>query len=145
MFITKAQLINFRACKGGLARFIEQTNDTDGPVNVETLFNGKNTISDLSWLALKTIPLDRLLELSKDCALVNLELIKPYTDQYELISDFLSGNAADAAYAAARAADAADAADAASRAADAVAVAVAYAGNQEKIIKLMIDMFNEFE
>ena len=113
MKITKAQLIELKACKSGLARFMAQTGNTDLPVDVASLVGGENTNNDLLWLAGKFITRDRIVRFACDCALINLELIKPYTDKYELIEEFLK-TPTDAARAAraARAADAADAADA---------------------------------
>lgn len=90
MKITKAELIELNACQSGLNRFITQTNNTDDPVEVSTLVGGKNTISDLLWLAGKKLPKEKIVRFACDCALINIEKIKPYTDKYELIVDFLN-------------------------------------------------------
>ena len=122
MKITKQQLIEFNACKDGLARFVQQTNNTDEVVDVATLVGGYNTYNDLLWLAGKTIDKDRIVRFACDCALINIDLIKPYTDQINLISQFLRDPTSDAA--------------AAYAAAD-----TAYAADQ--VNKLLVDMFNE--
>lgn len=141
MQITKQELIELNACEEGLDRFMLQTGNTDEPVNVASLVSGKNTYVDLLWLAGEKIPKERIVRFACDCALINIELIKPYTDKYDMIVEFLHDPTAYAAYAAraaayaARAADAADAADAdaaaraayAAYAADAAADAAAYA------------------
>ena len=127
MKISKQQLIDMRACKSGLERIVEQTNNTDEPVEIASLINGKNNYYDLLWLASKLLPKERIFRFACDVTLINIELIKPYTDQYDLIVDFLKSptteTAADANDAVNDAADAA--ADAAAAdAADAVADAV---------------------
>jgi len=151
MKISKQQLIEMNICKTGLDRFIEQTGNTDHPVEVLSLIGGKNITSDLLWLAVRTLPREKLVRFACDVALINIEKIKPYTDKYDLIVEFLKNPTA-AAYAAARAAraaraaayavaraardavyaaraaDAADAADAAADATDA-ADAAAYAAD----------------
>ena len=129
MLISKRQLVDFGACKDGLKRFIIQTDGTDEMVNVSSLVGGANTYSDLLWLAGKTISKDRIVKFSFDCALINIDMIKSYTDKYDLIVGFLRNpTAADASRAAARAAYAAyTAADASDAAVDA----------------LLIELFNE--
>jgi hypothetical protein len=124
MKITKRELIKMGACKPGLRRFIEQTNDTDELVDVASLVGGKNTLSDLTWLASKKVPKEHLLRFSCDCALINIKLIKPYTNKYELIVKWLENPTTDAAAAYAAAAYAA-----AANAATDAAYAAAYAAN----------------
>ena len=171
MKITKQELKNFGACQEGFKRFIIQTNNTDEPVEVISLIGGENTVSDLLWLAGKILSKEKIVRFACDCALLNIELIRPYTNDFNLIQDFLnnpSQNAAaarDAAYAAARAArdaddhardaarDAAyaaaragDAAYAAARAGDAAARAgdAAYAAARAADInKLLVKLFTE--
>ena len=130
MKITKQELKNFGACQEGFKRFIIQTNNTDEPVEIVSLIGGENTVSDLLWLAGKILSKEKIVRFACDCALLNIELIRPYTNDFNLIQDFLnnpSQNAARAAYAAARAAyAAANAAYAAAYAAYAAAYA-AYA------------------
>lgn len=145
MKITKSELVELNACRDGLKRFIKQTAGVEIPVDVAGLVGGENTYGDLLWLAGKKLPKDLIVRFACDCALINIKLIKPYTDKYDLIVQFLTDPttaraAADAAYAAADAAyadadaayaDAAYAAayaDAAAAAADAdAAYAAAYA------------------
>jgi len=124
MKISKQQLIEMDACREGLDRFIEQTGGTDESVEVLSLIGGKNITSDLLWLADLTLPKDKLVRFACDVALINIEKIKPYTDKYDLIVEFLKNPTADAADAAA---DAADAGDAAAYAADAFIAAHAAA------------------
>ncbi len=146
--ITKAELISMDACETDLNRFIEQTNNTDEPVLIESLFNGKNTISDLVWLAGEICNIEKIRKFARDVALINIELIKPYCSDsdYELMLNFLktgentptapahatvtASSVADAAYAVIAADCAADtpiASYAASYAADAASYAVACA------------------
>ena len=129
MKITKQELKNFGACQEGFKRFIIQTNNTNEPVEVISLIGGENTVSDLLWLAGKILSKEKIVRFACDCALLNIELIRPYTNDFNLIQDFLnspSQNARAAAYAADAAADAA-AADAAAAAAAAAAAYAAYA------------------
>ena len=129
--VSRSELIEWGACEDGFKRFAEQSGDTDEPVAVESLFNGKNTVSDLTWLAGKICTIEKIQKFARDVALVNVELIKPHCSDadYKLILHFLNAGenayaARDAAAAAARAA--ADARDAAAADADAAAYA-AYA------------------
>lgn len=94
MTITKSELIELGACYEGLNRFIEQTNNTDEPVSVVSLVGGKNTTYDLLWLAEKKVPDYSLQNLSRDCALVSLELIKAHlTDElYNDVLDYITNN-----------------------------------------------------
>ncbi|EJS0970480.1 hypothetical protein NW995_002476 [Salmonella enterica] len=122
MKITKQELKDFGACQEGFKRFINQTNNTDEPVDVVSLIGGCNTVSDLLWLAGKILTKEKIVRFACDCALLNIEKIRPYTNDYNLIVDFLNTPAAAAGAAAARAAGAA-----AARAAGAAAAAAAYA------------------
>lgn len=90
MKITKQELIEMRACKDGLNRFIAQTNDTSEPVEASSLIGGENTREDLIWLASKKLPKDRIVRFACDCATLNVELIKPHTNDYDMIIRFLS-------------------------------------------------------
>ena len=166
MKITKAELVEMGACRVGLERFIKQTNGTDEAVEVTSLIGGENTLSDLVWLAGKMLPQERIVRFACDCALINIELIKPYTSDYDIIVEFLRNPtggglvgdaaayaadtarnaAADAAYAADAAWNAADAADtdaavAAAYAADTAAYAATRVGDKEKVNELLKEMF----
>ena len=168
MIISKLQLIEMNACKDGLQRFIDQTDNTSEPVEVLSLIGGENTYSDLLWLAGQKLPTERIVRFACDCALISIELIKPYTDRYDEIVSFLENPAAraaaraanaaanaaahaDAARAATRAADAAaahavvDAANAADAAVDAAvnaAWAADAAGSKEKVNQLLKELFS---
>lgn len=151
MKISKQELKDFGACQEGFKRFIVQTNNIDEPVDVVRLVGGENTISDLLWLAGKILPKEKIVRFACDCALLNIELIQPYTNDFNLIQDFLNNPAraardaaaADAAaYAAADAYAAAYAADAAADAARA-AYAAAYAADVADINKLLVKLFTE--
>lgn len=107
MKINKQQLIDMKACEGGLDRFIEQTDNTYDDIEVESLIGGKNTTDDLLWLTGKTLSKDKIVRFACDCALLNVDLIKPYTDDYDVIIAFLKWPAAANAVPAARAAHAA--------------------------------------
>ena len=124
MKITKQELKNFGACQEGFKRFIIQTNNTDEPVEVISLIGGKNTVSDLLWLAGKILPKEKIVRFACDCALLNIELIRPYTNDFNLIQDFLNNPSQNAAR------DAADAARAAAAA-------------RADINKLLVKLFTE--
>ena len=154
MKISKSKLIKMNACIAGLERFIEQTNNTDKQVDVASLVGGRNTYGDFLWLASKTLTNERIVRFACDCALLNIEKIKPYTLEYDLIVDFLyhpSKAAADAyayAYAAYADASAASAASAAASAYAAADCAAADAANvspdaKQKVDQLLRDMFEE--
>ena len=122
---------------------------------------GENTVSDLLWLAGKILSKEKIVRFACDCALLNIELIRPYTNDFNLIQDFLNNPsqnaaraAARAAYAAADAARAAYAAYAAARAAARAAYAAAYAADAAAyaadaaayaadINKLLVKLFTE--
>jgi hypothetical protein len=76
--ISKAELIIMGAHEKTLSRFIEQTGDTHETVLISSLFNGKNTISDLMWLAGEICTIEKIRKFARDVAMVNVELIKPY-------------------------------------------------------------------
>ena len=165
MKITKAELIEMKACEDGLERFINQTGNTGEPVEVLSLIGGENTLPDLVWLASKSLPKERIVRFACDCALINIEEIKPYTDDYDIIVEFLRNPTGgglvayaidDAACAAARVAIygvAHAAAYAAARAVDvyfdvvqdAVYIHAAHAahaaGDEEKVNELLKEMF----
>ena len=147
MFITLHELIKMSACKEGVERFIAQTGANDHePVNVLSLIGGKNTVSDLLWLAGRKLPNDKIARFACDCALLNIEKIKPHTDKYDLVVGFLQNPTPDATYAATRAAAEAvratyaatrAAAEAARAAAEAAEVArVAYAAETAEVATL---------
>ena len=81
--------MDLSACTDGLDRFIEQTNNTDDAVEVASLVGGINTYYDFLWLAGKKLGKDKIIKFACDCALINIEKIKPYTVKYELIVGFL--------------------------------------------------------
>jgi len=89
MKISKQQLIDMKACKDGIERFIEQTNNTEKHVEVLSLIGGMNTVDDLIWLAGETLPKEKLVRFTCDLALINIENIKLYTEKYDLIVEFL--------------------------------------------------------
>ena len=132
MKISKAELVKLSACGDGLRRFIKQTNGSEESIEVADLVGGENTCGDLLWLAGKKLPEERIVRFACDCALINIEKIKPYTDKYDLIVGFLTNPTArtadDAAHAARTAADAAYATDA-TYAADAYAADANYAAD----------------
>jgi len=165
MKISKSELIEMDACELGLNRFIEQTNNTEESVEVETLVGGANTYDDLLWLASKTIPTNRIARFACDCALINIEKIMPLTDKYDSIVNFLNDPKAECARDVALNADSSswaagwdDGARRAARSASSagwcccgrsVDDAVQAAGwaaemSKEKVNELLCEMFNEF-
>ena len=151
MKITKQELIELDACTNGLTRFVEQTGNTDAEIEVSTLIGGVNTTSDLLWLAGKKLEKTKIVRFACDCALINIALIRPYTDQYESILSFLNNPTADstaayvadvtAARAAAYATDAAYTAYAAATYARARAARAATADAADAVNKLLIKLF----
>ena len=91
--ITKAELIEMWACELGLDRFIRETKNTDEPVEILSLIGGENTTEDLLWLAAKLGRVKQVDKFARDCALINVEKIKPHChpEQYDLILNFLNG------------------------------------------------------
>lgn len=106
MLISRQQLTDMGASSDIVKRFKRQTGNTDKPVEVATLVGGKNTYSDLLWLAGKVKTKPKIARFAKDCALINIKRIKPYTGKYAPIVDFLKSESARSVEAA-RAADAA--------------------------------------
>lgn len=94
MLITKKELVEMGACRGGLNRFIKQTNNTDKPVEVVSLIGGENTLWDLLWLAANKVPGYTLQSLARTCALSNLEQIKPHLtdDLYNELNDYITND-----------------------------------------------------
>jgi len=165
MKISKQQLKSMKACEDGLGRFIEQTNNTYELVDVLSLIGGKNTVGDLIWLAGETLSKEKLLRFTCDLTLINIDKIKPYTDRYDLIVEYLMNptaaraadvyaaalyvtadadavDAADAAYAADTADDAADIHDTVYTALYAAA-AVRAGATQDQINTLLVKMFED--
>ena len=67
----------------------------------------ETTKAHILWLVSKHQTRERIVRFACDCALINIELIKPYTDKYELILGFLrnpTDNEATVAYTASLAA-----------------------------------------
>ena len=145
MLITKAELIALNACAGGIERFTEQTDGTAEPVEVSSLIGGKNTYGDLAWLASNKLPREKVLKFAKDVALINVELIKPYSKEsdYQIIVDFLTtGENPDSANAAAKAANkAVYAANATPKAAFAANAAASASDCKNKINELLRELF----
>ncbi len=106
MKISKSELIEMNACNEGLERFIKQTGGVETAVEVVSLIGGENTYGDLLWLAGKILAKSKIVRFACDCALLNIEKIKPYTDDYDLIVNFLNDPGDDAGYAARAARDA---------------------------------------
>ena len=130
-YITKAELISAKACLSGLTRFISQTNNTDEPVLITSLIGGKNTATDLLWLADKICTAEKMRSFARDVALVNIELIKPEcseADYAQILNSLKTGKKATrAAHAAVHAASVVAAARAAVAAARATNTAAAAA------------------
>lgn len=166
MKISAKELRSLNACEMGYDRYLQQVGNSECEVDASTLVGGLNTYSDLLWLAQKKINSDRIFRFTKDCALINIELIKSYTDKYDLIVDFLksdrksTGDIIEAACSASCAAyystkidasAACYAADAAICAANfrifsATNAACSAAGiNNKAVDKLLIEMFNEVD
>lgn len=144
MKISKQELIEMNVCADGLERFKVQTNNTNDRVDIASLVGGVNTYRDILWLASKCVTHERIVKFACDCALINIELIKPYSGHYDLIVDFLN-NPITSSDATATACDANDAAARAAYAAYARAADAADAGDVEPVNKLLIELINEVE
>lgn len=92
MKISKQDLIDMYACDCLVNRFTKQTGNNNDPVDIVSLIGGENTYSDLLWIAGELLEIDKIAKLSLDVAMINIELIKPYTDKYDLIFDSLSNH-----------------------------------------------------
>lgn len=66
--ITKKQLIDLSTCADILDRFIEQTNNTDKPVEITSLIGGKSTTVDLVWLACHIFSRREVVAFALDCS-----------------------------------------------------------------------------
>ena len=129
--ITAEELRELEACEDGYVTFVKKNGSE--ATYLEALES--NGIGDLLWYFDQTNNLSKgqrkdLQKLINSYALVNIELVKPYTDDYGIIVSFLEGDESkrEAARAAARAAAwAAGAARAAAEAAWAVAEAASAA------------------
>lgn len=95
MKITKKELLDMGACEDRLGRVLEQVEDAESVVNVSDLVGGEITYSDLLWLAGKKFTSARLVRLACDCALINIGLIKEYTENLVLVEEFLINPSAD--------------------------------------------------
>lgn len=97
MKTNKQELKDFGACEPGYKRFLKQTHNVDGDVDVASLVGGLNNYEDLLWLAYKRLPAKRVRQFACDCALLNAELLKPYVDKdtYDLIVDWLHSPTSD--------------------------------------------------
>lgn len=112
MKISIQDLIDLKACDNGKDRFCEATDYTHEPVEVTSLIGSCITISDFLWLAGETLPTKKIVDFACKCALINIEKIKPFTDDYDGIVSSLnnqdpsganrSSNVAYVAYAGAR-------------------------------------------
>ena len=92
MKISKQQLIEMNASEEFLDRFTKQTGNTKDEVSVDLLisFIGIETkVKDLLWLASETIEKEKIIRFYCDVALIDINLIKPYTKAYDEIVDFL--------------------------------------------------------
>lgn len=90
MKISKAELIEMDACDYLIERFINQTNGTERAVKIDRLVGGECTYADLLWIAKYKLTKDSITRFVCDCALISIDKIKPYTDKYDLITDFLT-------------------------------------------------------
>ena len=129
--ITAEELRELEACEDGYVTFVKKNGSE--ATYLEALES--NGIGDLLWYFDQTNNLSKgqrkdLQKLINSYALVNIELVKPYTDDYGIIVSFLEGDESkrEAASAAASAAEAAAwATRAAARAARAARAAMAAA------------------
>ncbi len=83
------ELVKMGACPSGLKRFIKQVNGSDEEVEVLSLVAGENTASDSLWLAGKTLSKQKIVDFACDLALINIDKIKQYTDDFDLIVESL--------------------------------------------------------
>jgi len=92
--ITKSQLSCLPNSGDVTKRFIEQTNNADEPVEIISLYGGKNTIGDLCWLAYAVCEPKKIDKFIKDLALVNVASIKDYCNgnDYDTVIKFLNGH-----------------------------------------------------
>jgi len=91
--ITKSQLSCLPNSEDVTRRFIEQTNNTNEPVEIIRLYGGENTIGDLCWLAYAVCEPKKIDKFIKDLALVNVASIKDYCsgNNYDTVIKFLNG------------------------------------------------------
>lgn len=97
MKISKAELIEINERTHELERLIKRIDISEGEVEVSSLVDDKTLMSDLVWLAGEKLPRKNIERFTCDCALINIEKIKPYTDKYDLIVEFLTNPTDDTA------------------------------------------------
>lgn len=68
MKISKQELAGLGACASFLERFIRETNNTDGQVDIASLIVSNNGVSDWLWLAGKILPKERIVQFAVNCA-----------------------------------------------------------------------------
>lgn len=162
METNKKELKKFGASEDCLNRFLKQIHNTSVDVDVASLVDGLNTYGDLLCLAGECLPKERIARFACDCALINIDLIEPHTDIYDLIVGWLrnpdlvnAGDVAGIAYtivdnnynnvpvynAACAVASAAEAVSGASI--NQVVSNTIKAGSFKQVNQLLIDMFNE--
>lgn len=99
MKTAKQQLADLKACKESLNNSIDLTKNTSEPVFISQLVGWEDSIRDSVRSVGKLLPPNKLVKFAKDCALINIELIKPLCteEKYQLILDFLNNESDDIA------------------------------------------------
>ncbi len=104
MQISMKELVKMGANPNILGRFKAQINGTE-KVEVLSLIGEKSIASDFIFLANKTLSREKLIAFACDVALINIDKIKQYTDDFDLIVESLkSRKFTDSVYAAVNAA-----------------------------------------
>ena len=88
MKISYNKLLELKACNSGLERYLKQVDYSNDEFEVTSLIDNAN-IDDCVWLMSKILPHEKIVKFVCDCALINVELLKPCTCHYDLIEDFL--------------------------------------------------------
>lgn len=89
MKISIQELIEMGATINFQNRFLVQTVFNCGEVEVSSLVGGLNTIDDFLWLASKKIDRTSMTRFASECALINIEKLKPFTNEYDQIVKWL--------------------------------------------------------
>lgn len=90
MRITKQELIDSGASQEQIVLFVQNTNNTDEPVLISSLLDGDiYSMYLVIWIASKVLDTSKMVRFHCDLTLMYIHLLKPHTEKYNDIVDFL--------------------------------------------------------
>lgn len=90
--ITKIQLEDMGAPYDLIARFTEQTDGVESPVEISSLVGGCNRVKDFIWFVENLLTKKGIVKFTCKYTLLSINVIRPYTDKYELIVEYLQNS-----------------------------------------------------